>query len=39
MSDWSYESPDYDRAASIYRQALAIRFLEFALLASLLVYN
>src|SRR5215510_10507894 len=25
MSDWSYEhAPDYDRAASIYRQALAI---------------
>src|SRR5919197_1289263 len=29
MSDWSYEhTPDYDRAASIYRQALAIPHLE-----------
>lgn len=29
MSDWSYEyAPDYDRAASIYRQALAIPDLE-----------
>ena len=29
MSDWSYEhAPDYDRAASIYRQALAIPHLE-----------
>ncbi len=29
MSDWSYEyAPDYDRAASIYRQALAIPALE-----------
>src|SRR5256886_11412085 len=29
MSDWSYEyGPDYDRAASIYRQALAIPDLE-----------
>jgi hypothetical protein len=29
MSDWSYEyTPDYDRAASIYRQALAQPYLE-----------
>jgi tetratricopeptide (TPR) repeat protein len=29
MSDWSYEhAPDYDRAAAIYRQALAIPDLE-----------
>jgi tetratricopeptide (TPR) repeat protein len=29
MSDWSYEyAPDYDRAVSIYRQALAIPHLE-----------
>lgn len=29
MSDWSYEyAPDYDRAASLYRQALAIPDLE-----------
>jgi hypothetical protein len=29
MSDWSYEyAPDYDRAAAIYRQALAIPHLE-----------
>jgi tetratricopeptide (TPR) repeat protein len=29
MSDWSYEhAPDYDRATSIYRQALAIPHLE-----------
>jgi tetratricopeptide (TPR) repeat protein len=29
MSDWSYEyAPDYDRAASIYRQALAMPDLE-----------
>ena len=29
MSDWSYEyAPDYDRAASIYRQALAQPALE-----------
>src|SRR5215471_347142 len=28
-SDWSYEhAPDYDRAASLYRQALAIPYLE-----------
>lgn len=29
MSDWSYEyAPDYDRAASLYRQALAIPDIE-----------
>jgi tetratricopeptide (TPR) repeat protein len=29
MSDWSYEyAPDYDRAASIYRQALAVPHVE-----------
>ena len=29
MSDWSYEyAPDYDRAESIYRQALAMPHLE-----------